>query len=158
MAVKLQYSTIIDAPYDLVWEVTNDVARWTDLFPGHASVDVIHHEGDTVRFRITKHPDEQGRVMTWVSDRTMYRDEGEARAVRVETGPFEYMHLRWVYEDLPEGVRLTWHYEFTAKADAPYDDTWMKAHFDESVPRELEGVRNTLEARAQAALADEPVH
>ncbi|MEU3019743.1 SRPBCC family protein [Nocardiopsis sp. NPDC007018] len=156
MAVDVRYSVVIDAPYDLVWEVTNDVASWPDLFPGHASVDVIHREGDTVRFRITKHPDEQGRVMTWVSDRTTYQDAGEARAVRVETGPFDYMHLNWIYEDRPEGVGLTWHYQFTSKPGAPYDDARMREHFDESAPRELAGIRDTLEARARQ-LADDPV-
>lgn len=151
MTVKLEYSTVVDAPYTLVWDVTNDVASWADLFaPSYQSVDVIHQEGDTIRFRITKRPDEEGRVMTWVSDRTMDRVAGKTRAARVETGPFEFMHVYWSYEQEPEGVCLTWRYEFEIKPDCPYDDARMKDHFDESVPAEMAKVRERLEARAEA--------
>ncbi|MGW9348428.1 aromatase [Nocardiopsis flavescens] len=148
--VVAEYSVVIDAPYELVWKITNDVASWTDLFPAHESVEILHREGDTTRFRITKRPDEQGRVLTWVSDRTVDREAGEARAVRVETGPFAYMRLRWGYLQVPEGVRLSWRYEFTMKPDSPYGDAQMKAHFDESAPAELEQIKGRIEARVPA--------
>ncbi|MFE1167843.1 SRPBCC family protein [Nocardiopsis sp. NPDC058789] len=150
MAVKVEYDILIDAPYDLVWEVTNDVASWADLFaPSYESVDVIHQEGDTIRFRITKVPDEEGRVMTWVSDRTMDREAGQTRAARVETGPFEFMHIVWDYEQEPEGVRLTWNYEFAVKPECPWSEDRMEQHFDESVPEEMSKVRERIEARAR---------
>jgi len=70
MPANTDNSVIIDAPLDLVWEVTNDVARWPDLFTEYAKAEILDRTDDTVRFRLTMHPDENGKVWSWVSERT----------------------------------------------------------------------------------------
>jgi aromatase len=99
-------SVVIAAGLDLVWEVTNDVARWTELFTEYESVQILHHHGDTVRFRLTMYPDENGIAWSWVSERTADRQRRRVLAHRVEPGPFEYMRIRWDYTEVPEGTRM----------------------------------------------------
>ena len=44
------------------------------------------------------------------------------RAHRVETGPFEYMHIHWRYAEEPGGTRMTWVQDFAMQPTAPVDD------------------------------------
>ena len=83
-------SVLIDADFDLVWDVTNDVEHWPELFTEYASAEILERDGDTVRFRLTMHPDENGTAWSWVSERTLDRASapgggaaGRARTVRV---------------------------------------------------------------------------
>ena len=50
----------------------NDVERWPELFTEYASAEILERDGDTVRFRLTMHPDPEhgGQVWSWVSERT----------------------------------------------------------------------------------------
>lgn len=66
-------SILIDAPLEVVWDSTNDVRSWPNLFSEYAAVDVLAEDGDTVRFRLTMRPDEAGQVWSWVSERTVDR-------------------------------------------------------------------------------------
>ncbi|WP_017573713.1 SRPBCC family protein [Nocardiopsis halotolerans] len=147
---RTEHSVVVDAPQDLLWDMTNDVASWPELFTEHASVEVLEQEGNTVRFRVTKHPDEQGRVWSWVSERVMDRAAGEVRAHRVETGPFEYMRIHWSYEETDEGIRMTWRHDFALKPDAPVDDEQMTARLNRNIPSEMELIREKVEAVARA--------
>ncbi|WP_017588247.1 SRPBCC family protein [Nocardiopsis ganjiahuensis] len=146
---RTESSIVIDAPYDLVWEMTNDVASWPELFTEHESVEILHEEGDTVRFRLTKRPDEHGRVWSWVSERTSDRAAGEVRAHRVETGAFQYMNIHWTYEEVPEGVRMTWRHDFALKPEAPVDDEQMSANLRRNIPVEMGLIKDKVEAVAR---------
>src|SRR5487761_1837158 len=97
MAAQTENSIRIAAPFTLTWSMTNDLANWTELFREYAAVDILRRDGDTVQFRLTMPPDENGTVWSWVSERTMDRDARAVQAHRVETGPFEYMRIRWTY-------------------------------------------------------------
>ncbi|MGH3264113.1 MAG: SRPBCC family protein, partial [Trebonia sp.] len=109
MAGHTEQSIVIDAPFQLVWDMTNDVPSWPDLYSEYAAAAVLQREGDTVTFRLTMHPDENGTVWSWVSQRTMDRAARKVFAHRVETGPFEYMNIYWAYADEPGGgTRMTW--------------------------------------------------
>ena len=88
MAGRTENSIDIAAPLELVWEITNDVARWPDLYTEYASAEVLEHEGDTVTFRLTMHPDENGVEWSWVSERVMDAERREVRARRIESGRF----------------------------------------------------------------------
>ena len=52
----------IKAPVNLVWDMTNDLERWPQLFSEYAAVEVLSREGDRTTFRLTMHPDENGKV------------------------------------------------------------------------------------------------
>jgi mannose-6-phosphate isomerase-like protein (cupin superfamily)/ribosome-associated toxin RatA of RatAB toxin-antitoxin module len=150
VAGHTEKSVRIHAPYDLVWDLTNDVERWPALFTEYAAAQVLERAGDTVRFRLTMHPDEHGRVWSWVSERTADRVAGRVDAHRVETGPFEYMRIRWTYEDEGEAVRMTWVQDFAMRPDAPLDDARMTVRIDRNSEIQMDVIRRKVEAAALA--------
>ncbi|MFB8241720.1 SRPBCC family protein [Kitasatospora purpeofusca] len=148
-----EQAIVIDAPYREVWEQTNDVPAWPELFSEYASAEVLEHSGDTVTFRLTMHPDENGAVWSWVSARTVDAATGTVRARRVETGPFAFMTLLWTYREVPGGVELRWRQEFAMKPDAPLDTPAMTARISANSTFQLELIRGRVEERARRRAA-----
>ena len=140
---------VIDAPMTLVWDITNDVETWPSLFTEYARVDILERDGDTVRFRLTMHPDEDGRVWSWVSERTADRAARTVRARRVETGPFEHMHIVWTYASVGGGVRMVWEQDFHMKDEAPVDDDQMTDRINHNSKIQMDVIKRTIEARAR---------
>lgn len=139
----------IRAPYALVWDMTNDVASWPQLFSEYADAEILHRDGATVRFRLTMYPDEQGRVWSWVSERTMSVEAGEVTARRVETGPFKFMNIKWTYYREPDGVRMRWVQDFEMKPDAPVDTAGMTDHINHNSVIQQRRIKSLVEQRAR---------
>jgi aromatase len=140
---------VISAPLDLVWDITNDVEHWTDLFNEYASVEVLAREGQKVTFRLTMHPDQDDKVWSWVSEREADREARTVWAQRVETGPFAYMHIRWEYHEEPDGVRMRWVQDFAMKPTAPVDDEWMTDNINRNSRTQMELIRDKVQQRAK---------
>jgi aromatase len=138
---------VIDAPIELTWKLTNDVASWPELFTEYASAEILHVDGDTVRFRLTMHPDEQGRVWSWVSERTTDASTWTVRAKRVEPGPFEFMHILWTYEPVAGGTRMRWVQDFAMRPDAPLDDEAMTRRINENSKIQMAIIKDKVEQR-----------
>lgn len=153
MSGHTQNSVVIAAPFDLVWDVTNDLAHWPDLFTEYAAVEILERHGETVRFRLTMHPDENGKVWSWVSQRFCDRDRREVWAHRVETGPFEYMNIHWSYREDGDGIRLAWVQDFQMRPTAPVDDAGMTARINTNSAVQLDVIRAKIEQRAAAMTA-----
>ncbi|MER7766534.1 SRPBCC family protein [Kitasatospora sp. NPDC096140] len=139
---------VIAAPLDLVWEITNDLENWPDLFSEYASVEVLERDGDRVQFRLTMHPDENGQVWSWVSERTTDKSSLAVRARRVEPGPFEFMDIRWEYAEVPAGTRMRWIQDFAMKPTAPVDDNGMVNHINKNSRIQMQLIREKVEKRA----------
>jgi aromatase len=152
MAGHTDNAIVIDAPFDVVWEMTNDVPTWPRLFSEYAVAEVLHRDGDTVRFRLALHPDENGTVWSWVSERTVDRQDRTVRAHRVETGVFKYMSLFWEYTETPEGVRLRWVQDFEMRPTAPIDDAAMTARLNANTAGQLRLIKDKVEAAARASV------
>lgn len=143
-------SIVIHAPLGLVWEMTNDVETWPNLFTEYASVEVLERRGDTVRFRLTMHPDEEGRVWSWVSERTADVRAHTAKAHRIETGVFAHMHINWFYEETSDGVMLRWVQSFEMKPDAGVDGGRMEQHINTKTAHQMAVIKARVEAVAAA--------
>ncbi|OQO94806.1 polyketide cyclase [Saccharomonospora piscinae] len=139
---------VVNAPMDLVWSRTNDVADWPNLFTEYANAEVLEDTGTRVRFRLTMFPDERGRVWSWVSERELDEETRTVVARRIETGPFEYMHIRWTYHVVDGGVLMRWTQDFAMKPDAPVDDAGMVARINTNTPVQLSAIKQRLEAEA----------
>lgn len=150
MAGHTRNSVVIDAPMDLVWERTNDVASWTELFSEYSVAEILEQDGPTVTFRLALHPDENGKVWSWVSRRTTDAATRTVRAHRVETGPFEYMNIHWEYTQTDEGVRMQWTQDFHMKDGAPLDDKGMTDRINRNSLVQLEVIKAGIEAAARA--------
>jgi len=142
---------VIAAPVDLTWELTNDLASWPRLFSEYASVEIMERDGDKVTFRLTMHPDEDGTVWSWVSERVADRPSLTVQARRVETGPFEHMDIRWEYEEVPGGTSMRWIQDFAMKPTAPVDDAAMTAHINRNSVIQMERIREQVEKQAAEA-------
>ncbi|MDF3300399.1 SRPBCC family protein [Streptomyces tropicalis] len=155
MAGHTQNEITIAAPLDLVWDMTNDVERWPQLFSEYASAEILSQEGDKCTFRLTMHPDDNGTVWSWVSEREPDRDTLTVRARRVETGPFAHMNIHWQYEQVPSGTRMVWTQDFAMKPDAPVDDDWMTDNINKNSKVQMALIRDRIE-RAAAGRRSEP--
>ncbi|MEU7412872.1 MULTISPECIES: SRPBCC family protein [Streptomyces] len=142
-------SVVIDAPYELVWELTNDVPSWPELFSEYASAEVLERDGDTVTFRLTTVPDENGTQWSWVSERRMDKERGTVRAHRVERGPFAYMEIFWEYRTTPQGVHMRWVQDFHLNPQAPLDDAAMEERMNRNTLIQMERIKELVEQRAR---------
>ncbi len=151
MAAHTDNSVVIEAPLDVVWEMTNDVANWPNHFTEYAQADILEQGENSVTFRLTMHPDEDGKVWSWVSERTMDPATHTVKARRIETGPFEYMNIQWFYEPVEGGTHMRWVQDFQMKPTAPVDDAWMENNINTNTPIQMKAIKEKVEARARAA-------
>lgn len=155
MAAHVDNSVLIDAPMDLVWDMTNDVESWPQLFTEYAATEILSRDGDTIRFRLTLVPDPDGRVWSWVSDRTPDPQTRTVRAHRVETGPFAWMNLHWSYVQEGDAVRMRWTQDFEMKPDAPFTDEQMTERLNRNSPVQMAAIRDNIERAHRGAVSQE---
>ncbi|CAM3819684.1 SRPBCC family protein [Nocardiopsis rhodophaea] len=151
MAATTNNAVVIDAPMDLVWEMTNDVESWPHLFSEYAEAEVLERRGQTLRIRLTLHPDPDGTVWSWVSERTPDKRTRTVRAHRVETGPFEYMNIVWTYREVAGGVEMRWMQDFAVKSTSRVDEAAMTARLNRVGREQMDIIRSHIERRARAA-------
>ncbi|CAO5259660.1 SRPBCC family protein [Frankia sp. AgKG'84/4] len=153
-------SILVNADIDTVWTMTNDLESWPDLFTEYASIEIIEKTGNTFRFRLTMRPDENGTAWSWVSERTLDPVGRQVRAHRIETGPFEYMHIHWTYTTEGTGTRMRWVQDFHLRPTAPLNDEQMTDRLNTNTVREMAVIRDKVERAAAAgsktSLADAP--
>jgi len=150
---RVDNSVVIDAPLEYVWQRMNDVEQWPDLFSEYAAAEILERRGDTVRFRLTMRPDEDGQVWTWVSERTADPSTRSVRAHRVETGPFEHMNICWKYRQVDGGVEMRWIQDFHMKPEAPVDDAAMTRYLNENTAVQMARIKRLVEEQAAGRLA-----
>jgi aromatase len=143
-------SVVVDRPLDEVWERMNDLKNWTNLFTEYASVDILEREGNTVKFRLTMHPDPEydGKVWSWVSERTMYPNEYRTQSRRIDVSevPFEYMNIDWYFEAANGGTRMRWVQEFAMKPDAPASEEQAEDYLNRNTAEQMKAIKERLEA------------
>lgn len=161
MAVRTDNSILINASLQEVWEATNDVESWPNLFTEYAKAKILERNGNTVVFRLTMHPDENGKVWSWVSERTADPATHSVKARRIETGPFEFMNIEWYYQEIEGGTRMRWVQEFAMKPNAPVNDAQMEVYLNTNTQKQMavikqrieESVRRTTGPKAQPGAA-----
>lgn len=141
-----EHVILIDAPFEDVWRETNNVRAWPTLFSEYASAEILEERDGYVKFRLTTHPDENGKAWSWVSERSYSRPTGVVDAQRVETGPFEYMNIRWEYREVDGGVEMRWKQDFRMRPAAPVDDETMTARINARSPREMSRIKEIIES------------
>ena len=148
MAGHTDNSVVIDKPLDEVWQRMNDLENWTNLFTEYASVEVLEREGNTVKFRLTTHPDPDydGQVWSWTSERTMDPDNYTTKSHRIETGPFEYMNIEWYFEPADGGTKMRWVQDFSMKESAPANDEQAEEYLNKNTAEQMKAIKERLES------------
>lgn len=150
MPAHTDNEVVINAPLDVVWEKLNDVENWPDLFSEYAKAEILEREGNTVRFRLTTHPDPEydGQVWTWVSERTVDPGTHSVKAHRVETGPFDHMNIEWYFEPVDGGTKMRWVQDFSMKPTAPSDDEQAQEYINRNTREQMRVIKERLEGGA----------
>ncbi len=102
-------SILINAPYELVFNVSNDIERWTELFgEEYVKSDVLKRTESRIDFEL-----ENKEGARWRSFRLLHKEEMFALAKRVDPMfPFQYMDIIWLYREVEGGILMTWIQDF----------------------------------------------
>ncbi len=154
----------IDAPLDLVWDMTNDIASWPGLFTEYSAAQVLEPdaEGPGFTFSLSMHPDDNGTVWSWVSHRQPDREALEVRSYRVETGPFEFMDIFWTYTVVggtdgdQQSVDMRWVQDFRMRPQAPVDTAAMTARMNANTAVQMTVIKSKIEAAARSGASHAP--
>ena len=148
MAGHTDNSVVIDKPIDEVWQRMNDLENWTSLFTEYSSVEILEREGNTVKFRLTTHPDPEydGQVWSWTSERTMDPESYTTKSHRIETGPFEYMNIEWYFEPADGGTKMRWVQDFSMKESAPANDEQAEEYLNNNTAEQMKAIKERLES------------
>ncbi|HJP80315.1 MAG TPA: SRPBCC family protein [Pseudonocardiaceae bacterium] len=149
MAGHTDNAVVIDAPMDLVWSMTNDIPGWTNLFSEYSAAEVLNTRDGVITLRLALHPDENGKVWDWISERTPDESTKTVRSQRVQTGPFKYMWIYWEYTEVDGGVRMRWVQDFEMKPVAPIDDATMTARLNTNTAAQQQLIKDKIEAFAR---------
>jgi len=153
MAAHTDNSVVIQAPLEYVWERMMDIESWPSLFSEYAAAEVLEQDGDTVRFKLTTHPDPDydGQVWSWTSERTSDPATHSSKSKRIETGPFQYMNIEWYFEQDGEGTTMRWVQDFSMKPEAPADDEHAEEYMNKNTKVQMQVIKERLEAQAGEA-------
>lgn len=112
-------SIVINAPYEQVFDTSNQIERWTELFGGeYVKADVLQRKGNRIEFRLTNN---EGQ--SWTSFRLLFKEHKFAYAQKNEpTFPFKYMKIIWLYTEVEGGILMTWIQDFEVAPGAKFTD------------------------------------
>ena len=135
-------SILVKASYDLVFDISNNIPRWTELFGGeYTEAKILKREGNKLDFQLT---DNEGN--SWQSFRLLFKDYNFAYAQKMKpTFPFKYMKIIWLYTPTPEGILLTWIQDFTMDEKAKYNDEQVEGFINKHSQDNLKIFKEVIE-------------
>ena len=139
-------SIIINAPYNSVFDISNAIGRWTELFGGeYQKAEVLEKEGNKIVFRLT---DDEGK--SWQSWKLLFKEKYFTYAEREEPKfPFKYMKIIWLYTQKPEGVQMTWIQHFEMDEKAKFDDTQVEGFINKHSQENLKIFKQVIESERE---------
>ena len=138
-------SIVIKAPYDKVFDISNDIPRWTELFGGeYKEAKIVKKEANKITFQLT---DDEGK--SWVSWRLLFKEDYFTYAERLEPKfPFKYMKIVWLYTLVPGGVELTWIQHFNMDDKAKFNDEQVEGFINKHSKENLVIFKERIEKEA----------
>ena len=148
---QAQASITIAGNADQIFAITNDIARWPELFKEYRGAKILSFQRDgrfaRIEFELTN---EEGE--TWQSWRILDFQERVAIAQRgTPKYPFLYMHLTWTYQPVDEGVLMTWIQDFEMDPKAPVTNEQVLARMTNHMQANQEHFKQVLEAQLGTA-------
>lgn len=139
-------SIIINAPYDLVFAISNAIPRWTELFGGeYQKAEVLNKEGNKITFRLT---DDEGK--SWQSWKLLFKERYFTYAEREEPKfPFKYMKIIWLYTPKPEGIEITWIQHFEMNGEAKFNDEQVEGFINKHSQENLKIFKKVIESERE---------
>ncbi len=145
---QAQASITIHGDADQIFAITNDIARWPELFKEYSQARVLSTQRDgrfaKIEFELTNAEGE-----TWQSWRILDFQERMAIAQRgTPKFPFLYMHLTWLYKPIDGGVIMTWIQDFEMDPQAPLTNEQVVGRMSHHMQANQEHFKEILEAQA----------
>ncbi|MFA5276054.1 MAG: SRPBCC family protein [Candidatus Omnitrophota bacterium] len=139
-------SIIINAPYDLIFDISNDIPRWTELFgTEYKKAEIIEKKDNKIAFRLT---DDEGK--SWISWRLLFKDKFFTYSERYDPKfPFKYMKIIWLYTQKPEGMELTWIQHFEMDEKAKFNDEQVEGFINKHSKDNLKIFKEVIEKAAK---------
>jgi len=139
-------SIVINAPYDNVFDTSNNIGRWTELFGDeYVKADVLKREGNRIEFRLT---DNEGN--SWTSFRLLFKEHNFAYAQKNEpTFPFKYMKIIWLYTPVEGGILMTWIQDFEMDPKAKFTDEQVEGMINKHSQDNLKIFKTVIEKEAK---------
>ena len=143
-------SITINAPYELVFDVSNHIERWTELFGDeYVKAEVVSRTESEITFRLT---DKDGK--SWVSKRWLFKNLKLAYAQLWDpVFPFQYMKIIWLYTQTEHGILMTWIQDFKMDAKAKFDDEKVEGFINEHSRHNMEIFKRVIEQEAGAKVS-----
>ena len=137
-------SIVINAPYDQVFDKSNDISRWKEFFAEYTNSEVVEKTGNKIVFKLTH---QNGN--SWTSYRLLFKDDKFAYACRVAPmAPFEYMKIIWLYREVEGGIMMTWIQDFTMMAGAKLNDQQAQELLNKHSAENLKNFKAIIEKEA----------
>ncbi|MCM8788098.1 MAG: SRPBCC family protein [Candidatus Omnitrophica bacterium] len=138
-------SIIINAPYEKVFDISNDISRWTQLFGGeYKEAKILKKEGNKITFKLT---DDEDR--SWQSWRLLFKEHYFAYAEREEPKfPFKFMKIIWLYTPRPEGIEMVWIQHFEMDKKAKFTDEQVEGFINQHSKENLKIFKEVIEKEA----------
>ncbi|MDD2752424.1 MAG: SRPBCC family protein [Candidatus Omnitrophica bacterium] len=135
-------SIVINAPYDKVFAISNDIERWTELFgKEYKKAEIVKKEDNKITFRLTDEDDK-----SWQSWKLLFKDQHFTYAEREDPKfPFKYMKLVWLYTEKPEGVEMSWIQHFEMDEKAKFNDQKVEGFINEGSKTNLKIFKEIIE-------------
>ena len=139
-------SIIINAPYDLIFDISNDIPRWTELFGDeYKKAEIVEKKDNKITFRLT---DDEGK--SWVSWRLLFKDKFFTYSERHDPKfPFKYMKIIWLYTQKVEGIELTWIQHFEMDDKAKFNDAQVEGFINKHSKDNLKIFKDVIEKAAK---------
>lgn len=139
-------TVLIRVEINRVFDITNAIGRWHELFSEYKTSTVINQEGNRVIFKLETYPDKEGHVHSWISERIIDREKFRCTARRLEPAyPFEYMHITWEYSEMGSATLLTWIQDFKADKACPWDDKRLEEYINHNSKIQMKAIREKIE-------------
>ncbi|MCB9771286.1 MAG: polyketide cyclase [Candidatus Omnitrophica bacterium] len=143
-------SIVISAPYSLVFDISNKIERWTELFGDeYVSAEVLERKDNEIVFRLT---DDEKK--SWVSKRWLFKEHNLAYASRYEPMfPFRYMKIIWLYNETSEGTEMIWMQDFAMDEKfTKFTETQIEGFINEHSQHNMKIFKKVIEAEAKVTV------
>ncbi len=141
-------SILINAPFQITFDVSNHIERWTELFGDeYVSADVLERNGNEITFRLT---DDENK--SWVSKRWLHPEHKFAIASRHDPMfPFTYMKILWLYVERDGGTEMIWMQDFEMDPGfTKFTDEQIEGFINEHSQHNMKIFKEVIEKEAAA--------
>jgi len=137
-------SIVINAPYDDVFDKSNDISRWKEFFTEYTDSQVVERNGNKIGFRLVHQ-----NGASWQSYRLLFKEDKFTYAARVSPmAPFEYMKILWLYREVAGGIEMTWIQDFKMGAGAKVNDNQAEEMINKHSVENLKHFKEIIENEA----------